>query len=87
MPFGHRRVEVGLILQDAMFVNGIICNSEAWHGISQKIYTGCTLKSTEGIFISRDRSYSTWPSYLNQKDDVPPKYFETPRWGDVERSL
>ena len=36
MPFGHRRVEVGLILRDAMFVNGILCNSEAWHGISQK---------------------------------------------------
>ena len=27
MPFGHRRVEVGLMLRDAMFVNGILCNS------------------------------------------------------------
>ena len=36
MPFGHRRVEVGLILRDAMFVNGILCNSEAWHAISEK---------------------------------------------------
>ena len=36
MPFGHRRVEVGLMLRDAMFVNGILCNSEAWHAILEK---------------------------------------------------
>ena len=36
MPFGHRRVEVGLMLRNAMFVNGILCNSEAWHSISKK---------------------------------------------------
>ena len=36
MPFGHRRVEVGLLLRDAMFVNGILCNSEAWHSIKKK---------------------------------------------------
>ena len=36
MPFGKRRVEVGLMLRDAMFVNGILCNSEAWHNISKK---------------------------------------------------
>ena len=35
MAFGHRRVEVGRILRDAMFVNGILCNSEAWHNISE----------------------------------------------------
>ena len=29
MPFGHRRVQVGLMLRDAMFANGILCNSEA----------------------------------------------------------
>ena len=36
MPFGFRRVEVGLILRNAMFLNGILCNSEAWHTISKK---------------------------------------------------
>ena len=36
MPFGSRRVEVGLMLRNAMFVNGILCNSEAWHSISKK---------------------------------------------------
>ena len=36
MPFGHRRVQVGLMLRDAMFVNGILCNAEAWHNISKK---------------------------------------------------
>ena len=36
MPFEHRRVKVGLMLRDAMFVNGIVCNSEAWHSIPKK---------------------------------------------------
>ena len=36
MPFGHRRVEVGLILRDVTFVNWILCDSEAWHNISEK---------------------------------------------------
>ena len=26
MPFGHRRIEVGMMLRDAMFVNGILTN-------------------------------------------------------------
>ena len=33
MPFGHRRVQVGLMLRDAIFVNGVLLNSEAWHSI------------------------------------------------------
>ena len=36
MPFGHRRIEVGLMLRDAMFVNGILTNSEVWHSITNK---------------------------------------------------
>ena len=36
MPFGYRRVQVGLMLRDAMFVNGVLCNSEVWHSISKK---------------------------------------------------
>ena len=36
MPFGHRRIEVGLMLRDAMFINGILTNSEAWHSISKQ---------------------------------------------------
>ena len=32
----HRRVEDGLILRDVIFINGILCNSEAWHKISEK---------------------------------------------------
>ena len=36
MPFGHRRIEIGLILRDAMFANGLLCNSEVWHSITQK---------------------------------------------------
>ena len=36
MPFGHSRVQVGLMLRDAMFVNGVLTNCEAWHSISKK---------------------------------------------------
>ena len=38
MPFGHRRVQVGLMLRYAMFANGILCNSEAWHNITKKTH-------------------------------------------------
>ena len=36
MPFGHRRIEVGIMLRDAMFVNGVLTNSEVWHSISEQ---------------------------------------------------
>ena len=36
MPFGHRRIEVGIMLRDAMFVNGILTNSEVWHSITNQ---------------------------------------------------
>ena len=36
MPFGKRRLQIGLMLRDAMFVNGILFNSEAWHSIQLK---------------------------------------------------
>ena len=36
MPFGKQRLEIGLLLRDAMFVNGVLCNSEVWHSISKK---------------------------------------------------
>ena len=36
MPFGKRRLEIGLMLRNAMFVNGVLFNSEAWGSISQK---------------------------------------------------
>ena len=29
LPFGHMRVQVGLMLGNAMFVNEILCNSES----------------------------------------------------------
>ena len=33
IPLGHWRVEAGLRLRQAMFVNGCLFNSEAWHGV------------------------------------------------------
>ena len=36
MPFGKWRIQIGLLLRDAMFVNGILFNSEAWYAIKPK---------------------------------------------------
>ena len=36
MPFGKRQIEIGIMLRNAMFVNGVLCNSEAWHAITEK---------------------------------------------------
>ena len=36
MPFGKRRLQIGLLLRDAMFVNGVLFNSEAWSAICMK---------------------------------------------------
>ena len=35
IPLGHWRVKAGLQLRQAMFLNGILFNSEAWQGISK----------------------------------------------------
>ena len=34
-PFGKRKTQVGLMLREAMFINGILYNSEAWHGVNK----------------------------------------------------
>ena len=34
VPFGKHRVEVGLKLREAMLINGMLFNSEAWHGVT-----------------------------------------------------
>ena len=33
-PFGNKKIQVGLMLREAMFLNGVLHSSEAWHGIS-----------------------------------------------------
>ena len=34
IPLGKHKVEVALRLREAMLVNGILFNSEAWHGLT-----------------------------------------------------
>ena len=34
IPFGNHKIEVGLKLRESMFLNGILFNSEAWHGLT-----------------------------------------------------
>ena len=36
MPFGKRRLQIELMLRDAMFINGVIFNTEAWHSVQLK---------------------------------------------------
>ena len=39
VPLAHWKVEAGLKMRQAMLINGILFNSEAWQGINQKRYT------------------------------------------------
>ena len=36
IPLSHWRIQAGLLLRQAMFVNGTLFNSEAWHSINNK---------------------------------------------------
>ena len=33
-PLGRARIQAGLIMREAMLINGILYNSEAWHGVT-----------------------------------------------------
>ena len=35
VPLGWRRVKSGLILRQAMLINGVLFNTEAWHGVKE----------------------------------------------------
>ena len=35
IPLGKYRVEIGLKLREAMLINGLLYNSEAWHGVEK----------------------------------------------------
>ena len=43
-PFGQYKLEVALKLREAMLINGILFNSESWHGVTEK-----QVKSLEAI--------------------------------------
>ena len=30
-PFGNKKIQVGLMLREAMFLNGVLHSSESWH--------------------------------------------------------
>ena len=36
IPLAHWKVQAGLSLRQAMLINGILFNSEAWHGVDNK---------------------------------------------------
>ena len=33
-PFGNKKIQVGLMLWEAMFLNGVLHSIESWHGIT-----------------------------------------------------
>ena len=35
VPLGHWKIDAGLQLRQAMLLNGVLFNSEAWHNVSQ----------------------------------------------------
>ena len=35
IPLGQYRMEIGLKLRQAMFINGVLFNSEAWHSVTE----------------------------------------------------
>lgn len=39
IPFGKYRMEVAMKLRESMLINGILYNSEAWHGVTKKQVT------------------------------------------------
>ena len=44
IPLGEHKVEVALKLREAMLLNGILYNSEAWHGL-----TSAQIKKLESV--------------------------------------
>ena len=36
IPFGKHKIEVAMKLREAMLINGLLYNSEAWHGVTKK---------------------------------------------------
>ena len=34
LPLGKRKIKAGLVLREAMLLNGVLFNSEAWHGLT-----------------------------------------------------
>jgi hypothetical protein len=36
IPLGHRRLEMGLELRQALWINGILHNSEVWQELNEK---------------------------------------------------
>ena len=39
VPLGRYNLEIGLQLRQAMFLTGLLCNSEAWHSVTQEDVT------------------------------------------------
>jgi hypothetical protein len=60
IPLGMYRLEMGLKLRQAMLINGILYNSEAWHAVT-KDDTEALEKVDEGLLRSLLRSYPKCP--------------------------
>ena len=47
IPLGSHKLEIGLQLRQAMLINGLLYNSEAWHSVSKQ-----EISSLERIYES-----------------------------------
>ena len=78
IPLGIYRVEIGLELRQALFINSVLFNCETWHGIKDAdftqiknnrpstftLYLQVTCQNTSRVPFSRDRSNSHFPNNL-----------------------
>ena len=51
IPLGEHKMHVALKLREAMLINGILYNSEAWHGV-----TSAQIAKLEAVYESRLRN-------------------------------
>ena len=62
VPLGSHRMEIGLLLRQAMLINGILFNSESWHAVTDEDLKGLE-KVDEHLLRSIVNGHSKTPSF------------------------
>ena len=60
VPLGHWKIDAGLRLRQALFINGILFNSEAWHDVKEEDINSSE-KADEALLRGIVRSHSKIP--------------------------
>ena len=80
IPLGHWKVDAGLRLRQAMLVNGILFNSEAWHGVS-KADLSVLEKVDESLLRGLLKGHSKLPleAFYLETASLPTRYIVSSR--------